>query len=97
MVVTGGLTLSQVASPVQEKRKETTPRAVINLKDLKPSLEVKRQLQFLSSEKKRQSFEVESTIDSKVLESPPPLPVRNDYLKYFNHFSKEGEDFVQPS
>ena len=33
-----------------------------------------------------------STTESKLPESPQPIPIMNDYLKYFNQFSKEGDD-----
>jgi hypothetical protein len=94
--VVGAVTISRSLSPKERGNKQNnTPRAVINLKEITKETgnlgggEVKRQLQFGSSQKKlNDSFEIGSVNESKLPESPPPIPIMNDYLKYFNHFSK---------
>ena len=91
--VGAGITIKEGPEGAPPGKKQNTPRAVINLKEISKEGAVKRQLQFESSEKQQlDSFEIGSVNESKLPESPPLIPIMNDHLKYFNHFSKEADE-----
>lgn len=88
--VIGGVTLSMHNSPEQLK----TPLAKIDLRSIMPSPAVNRQLIF--GEEGDQAVNPMSVAEGQTPSKRMlQIPVKNDSLKYFNAFSKEGSDDQQ--
>jgi len=83
--VIGGVTLSMNGSP--EPR---TPLTKIDLRSIMPSPAVNRQLIFGEEEEPANPLSVAE--GQTPLKRMLQIPVKNDSLKYFNAFSKEGGD-----